>query len=166
MGSCSMALNHRFPILAPGGNPTVCTASRGWLLMMRSAGATAAGNRLLSPAPSIYELHVGTSTPEGTFKAAESHLDYLKELGVTHVELMPIANFPGKRGWGYDGVDLYAPFMPTAARRPQAPGGCLPRKGLAVIIDVVYNHLGPTGNYLDRFGPYFTPNIRRRGVLR
>ena len=58
----------------------------------------------------IYELHIGTFTPEGTFKAAESHLDYLKELGVTHVELMPIANFPGKRGWGYDGVDLYAPF--------------------------------------------------------
>ena len=57
----------------------------------------------------LYELHIGTFTSEGTFKAAESRLEYLKELGVTHVELMPIANFPGKRGWGYDGVDLYAP---------------------------------------------------------
>jgi maltooligosyltrehalose trehalohydrolase len=107
----------------------------------------------------IYELHVGTFTPEGTLQAAESHLDYLKDLGVTHVELMPIANFPGKRGWGYDGVDLYAPF--NAYGEP----GDLKRfvnechgKGLAVLLDVVYNHLGPVGNYLEKFGPYFTGN--------
>ncbi len=107
----------------------------------------------------IYELHIGTFTPEGTLKAAESHLDYLKDLGVTHVELMPIANFPGKRGWGYDGVDLYAPF--NAYGEP----GDLKRfvnechgKGLAVLLDVVYNHLGPVGNYLEKFGPYFTGN--------
>jgi maltooligosyltrehalose trehalohydrolase len=105
----------------------------------------------------IYEMHLGTFTPEGTFKAAESHLDYLKDLGVTHVELMPIANFPGKRGWGYDGVDLYAiyngygepddlkHFVDAAHQR-----------GLGVILDVVYNHLGPVGNYLEKFGPYFT----------
>jgi maltooligosyltrehalose trehalohydrolase len=105
----------------------------------------------------IYELHLGTFTPEGTLKAAESHLDYLKALGVTHVELMPIANFPGKRGWGYDGVDLYAIF--NAYGEP----GDLKRfvdachgKGLAVLLDVVYNHLGPVGNYLGKFGPYFT----------
>jgi maltooligosyltrehalose trehalohydrolase len=105
----------------------------------------------------IYELHLGTFTPEGTLKAAESRLDYLKALGVTHVELMPIANFPGKRGWGYDGVDLYAIF--NAYGEP----GDLKRfvdachaKGLAVLLDVVYNHLGPVGNYLSKFGPYFT----------
>jgi maltooligosyltrehalose trehalohydrolase len=105
----------------------------------------------------IYELHVGTFTPEGTFKAVESHLDYLKELGVTHVELMPIANFPGKRGWGYDGVDLYAPF--EAYGEPNdfkhLVNACH-EKGLAVLLDVVYNHLGPVGNYLGKFGPYFT----------
>jgi len=105
----------------------------------------------------IYELHLGTFTPEGTFKAAESHLDYLKELGVSHVELMPVANFPGKRGWGYDGVDLYAPFNgyggPDDLKHfVNACHG----KGLAVLLDVVYNHLGPVGNYLEKFGPYFT----------
>ncbi len=105
----------------------------------------------------IYELHLGTFTPEGTLKAAESRLDYLKDLGVTHVELMPIANFPGKRGWGYDGVDLYAPFNaygePDDLKRfVNACHG----KGLAVVLDVVYNHLGPVGNYLSKFGPYFT----------
>jgi maltooligosyltrehalose trehalohydrolase len=107
----------------------------------------------------IYELHLGTFTPEGTLKAAESHLDYLKDLGVTHVELMPIANFPGKRGWGYDGVDLYAIFNAYGE-----PGdlkdfvNACHAKGLAVLLDVVYNHLGPVGNYLEKFGPYFNPN--------
>jgi maltooligosyltrehalose trehalohydrolase len=105
----------------------------------------------------IYELHLGTFTPEGTLKAAESRLDYLKALGVTHVELMPIANFPGKRGWGYDGVDLYAIFNaygePDDLKR--FVDACH-AKGLAVLLDVVYNHLGPVGNYLGKFGPYFT----------
>jgi maltooligosyltrehalose trehalohydrolase len=105
----------------------------------------------------IYELHLGTFTPDGTLKAAESRLDYLRALGVTHVELMPIANFPGKRGWGYDGVDLYAIFNaygePDDLKRfVDACHG----KGLAVLLDVVYNHLGPVGNYLGKFGPYFT----------
>jgi maltooligosyltrehalose trehalohydrolase len=107
----------------------------------------------------LYELHLGTFTPEGTLKAAESHLDYLKDLGVTHVELMPIANFPGKRGWGYDGVDLYAIYNgygePNDLKHfVDACHG----KGLAVVLDVVYNHLGPVGNYLGKFGPYFTPS--------
>jgi maltooligosyltrehalose trehalohydrolase len=105
----------------------------------------------------IYELHLGTFTPEGTLKSAESRLDYLKALGVTHVELMPIANFPGKRGWGYDGVDLYAIFNaygePNDLKR--LVDACH-AKGLAVLLDVVYNHLGPVGNYLGKFGPYFT----------
>jgi maltooligosyltrehalose trehalohydrolase len=105
----------------------------------------------------IYELHVGTFTPAGTFEAAIARLDYLRELGATHVELMPVGEFPGARGWGYDGVDLYAPHHayggPEGLKR--LVDGCHAR-GLAVILDVVYNHLGPAGNYLGRFGPYFT----------
>jgi maltooligosyltrehalose trehalohydrolase len=106
----------------------------------------------------IYELHVGTFSPQGTFAGVEGFLDYLVWLGVTHVELMPVASFPGRRGWGYDGVDLFAP--------QEAYGGpaglkhlvdACHAKGLAVILDVVYNHLGPDGNYLERFGPYFSP---------
>ena len=105
----------------------------------------------------IYELHIGTFTPEGTFRAAEARLDFLKELGVTHVELMPIANFPGQRGWGYDGVDLYAIFNEYGSPDDlkHFVNACH-SKGLAVVLDVVYNHLGPVGNYLAKFGPYFT----------
>ena len=105
----------------------------------------------------IYELHVGTFTPEGTLKAAEGRLDHLKDLGVTHIELMPLANFPGRRGWGYDGVDLYAIF--NAYGEPDDLKHFVDAchgKGLAVLLDVVYNHLGPVGNYLSKFGPYFT----------
>ena len=105
----------------------------------------------------IYELHVGTFTPEGTFDSTTDRLDYLADLGVTHVELMPVAEFSGDRGWGYDGVDLYAPQHgyggPEGLKR--LVDACHQR-GLAVLVDVVYNHLGPCGNYLDRFGPYFT----------
>ena len=105
----------------------------------------------------IYELHVGTFTPAGTFDAAIARLDHLVELGVTHVELMPVSEFPGARGWGYDGVDLYAPHSayggPDGLKR--LVDACHAR-GLAVLLDVVYNHLGPSGNYLERFGPYFT----------
>lgn len=105
----------------------------------------------------IYELHIGTFTPEGTFDAAIAKLDYLVELGVTHVEIMPVAQFPGERGWGYDGVDLYAPQNtyggPEGLKR--LVDACHAR-GLAALLDVVYNHLGPSGNYLSRFGPYFT----------
>jgi len=105
----------------------------------------------------FYELHVGTFTPEGTFDAAIGKLDHLLRIGVTHVEIMPVNEFPGNRGWGYDGVDLFAPHHtyggPDGLKRfVQA---CHARK-LAVILDVVYNHLGPAGNYLARFGPYFT----------
>jgi len=105
----------------------------------------------------IYELHVGTFTPRGTFDAAIERLDHLVELGVTHVELMPVAEFPGDHGWGYDGVDLYAPHHayggPDGLKR--LVDACHER-GLAVILDVVYNHLGPSGSYVARFGPYFT----------
>jgi len=105
----------------------------------------------------FYELHCGTFTPEGTFDAAAGKLGHLADLGVTAVEVMPVAAFPGERGWGYDGVDLYAVHAayggPAALRR--FVDACH-AAGLAVVLDVVYNHLGPDGNYLAEFGPYFT----------
>ena len=105
----------------------------------------------------IYECHIGTFTQSGTFDAAIERLGHLRDLGVTHVEVMPVAEFPGARGWGYDGVDLFAPHHsyggPDAMKRfVDAAHG----HGLAVILDVVYNHLGPEGNYLAKFGSYFT----------
>ena len=105
----------------------------------------------------IYELHTGAFTRAGTFDSAIERLGHLVDLGVTHVELMPVAEFCGERGWGYDGVDLYAPHHayggPDGLKR--LVDACHAR-GLAVLLDVVYNHLGPSGNYLGRFGPYFT----------
>jgi maltooligosyltrehalose trehalohydrolase len=105
----------------------------------------------------IYELHIGTFTPEGTFESAINRIHHLVDLGVTHVEMMPVGEFPGDRGWGYDGVDLYAPHHayggPEGLKR--LVDACH-ANGLAVLLDVVYNHLGPVGNYLARFGPYFT----------
>jgi len=105
----------------------------------------------------IYELHVGTFSHEGTFEGVLNRLDHLLDLGITHVELMPVNGFSGSRGWGYDGVNLYAPHEayggPEGLKRlVDACHG----HGLAVILDVVYNHLGPEGNYLESFGPYFT----------
>jgi maltooligosyltrehalose trehalohydrolase len=105
----------------------------------------------------FYELHLGTFTPEGTLEAAAGHLDYLVALGVEMVSLMPVAAFPGRHGWGYDGVDLYAVHEPYGG--PEALQRFVDQchaVGLAVCLDVVYNHLGPSGNYLDSFGPYFT----------
>jgi maltooligosyltrehalose trehalohydrolase len=109
----------------------------------------------------IYECHIGTFTPAGTFDAAIERLGYLRDLGVTHVEVMPVAEFSGARGWGYDGVDLYAPHHsyggPVAMKRfVDAAHG----HGLGVILDVVYNHLGPEGSYIAKFGPYFTDRYR------
>jgi len=109
------------------------------------------------PAAVFYELHVGTFSPEGTFDGVIEHLGHLRALGVTHVELMPVAEFDGSRGWGYDGVLLYAPHHcyggPSGLAR--LVDACH-REGLAVVLDVVYNHLGPSGNHLASFGPYFT----------
>jgi maltooligosyltrehalose trehalohydrolase len=107
----------------------------------------------------IYELHVGTFTPEGTFAAIESHLPRLKDLGVNAIELMPIAQFPGKRNWGYDGVGVFAPQ--NSYGRENSPTelkkliDACHAHGIAVILDVVYNHAGPEGNYLPQWGPYF-----------
>ncbi|NLG23463.1 MAG: malto-oligosyltrehalose trehalohydrolase, partial [Actinomycetales bacterium] len=105
----------------------------------------------------LYELHVGTFTAEGTFAAAIERLDHLVDLGVTTVTLMPVAAFPGRHGWGYDGVALFAVHEPYGgARGLQEFVDACHRRGLAVHLDVVYNHLGPSGNYLGQFGPYFT----------
>jgi len=109
----------------------------------------------------IYEIHIGTFTKEGTFEAAIQFLDYLVDLGITAVELMPVSQCPGKRNWGYDGVFHFAPQHnyggPDGMK--QLINACH-RKGLAVILDSVYNHLGPEGNYLAEFGHYFTEKYR------
>ena len=110
----------------------------------------------------IYELHVGTFTEEGTFEAIIRHLAYLKEtVGITAIELMPVAQFPGRRNWGYDGTYPFA--VQDSYGGPQGlkllVNACH-AAGLAVILDVVYNHLGPEGNYLGDFGPYFTDRYR------
>ena len=104
----------------------------------------------------LYELHVGTFTPEGTFDAAVERLDHLVALGVDLVELMPVNAFNGEHNWGYDGVAWYAVHEPYGG-----PDGfkrfvdACHQRGLGVVLDVVYNHLGPSGAYLPRFGPYF-----------
>ena len=109
----------------------------------------------------LYELHVGTFTPEGTFDAVIPHLDRLVDLGVTAVELMPVAQFPGGRNWGYDGVFPYA--VQDSYGGPEGLKRLIDAahaRGLAVVLDVVYNHLGPEGNYLGDFGPYFTARYK------
>ncbi|MFJ6694753.1 malto-oligosyltrehalose trehalohydrolase [Streptomyces sp. NPDC091272] len=105
----------------------------------------------------LYELHIGTYTREGTFDAASKRLGHLVDLGITHVELMPVCPFPGTHGWGYEGVSLWAVHEPYGG-----PDGlkrfvdAAHAAGLGVVLDVVHNHLGPSGNYLPLFGPYFT----------
>jgi maltooligosyltrehalose trehalohydrolase len=109
----------------------------------------------------FYELHTGTFSPEGSFAGIERRLDALVELGVTAIELMPVCEFSGARNWGYDGTYLFAAHHayggPAGLKR--LVDGCH-RRGLAAILDVVYNHLGPEGNYLWDFGPYFTDRYR------
>ena len=109
----------------------------------------------------LYELHVGTFTAEGTFAAAIAHLDEIADLGVTAVELMPVAQFPGSRNWGYDGVCPFAVHGSYGGQQElkRLVAACH-RRGLAVVLDVVYNHLGPEGNYLGEFGFYFTDRYR------
>jgi maltooligosyltrehalose trehalohydrolase len=105
----------------------------------------------------LYEMHIGTFTPEGTHAAAEEHLPYLKDVGITVIELMPVNEFNGPFGWGYDGVNLYAPTRlygsPDDLRHFIDRAHAL---GLGVILDVVYNHFGPSGNYTTRFAPAYT----------
>ncbi len=109
----------------------------------------------------IYEMHVGTFSPEGTFDGAIAHLDQLADLGVSHVEIMPVHAFPGRFGWGYDVAAFYAAHAPYGG-----PDGlkrfvdACHARGLAVLLDVVYNHLGPEGCYLSEFGPYLTERFQ------
>jgi maltooligosyltrehalose trehalohydrolase len=109
----------------------------------------------------VYELHVGTFTAEGTFDSAIAKLDHLRELGITAVELLPVAQFPGARNWGYDGTYVAAAQStyggPRALKR--LVDACHER-GMAILLDVVYNHLGPEGNYLGEFAPYFTDRYK------
>ncbi len=109
----------------------------------------------------IYELHVGTFTPAGTYAGAAGKLGYLAALGITHIEVMPLATFPGNHGWGYDGVYLFAPHpaygTPVELAKFVAAAHA---QGLAVLLDVVYSHLGPDGNHLGRYAPYFTDRVR------
>ena len=105
----------------------------------------------------FYELHTGTFTQKGTFEGIEEKLSYLKELGITAIEIMPIAQFPGERNWGYDGVFPFAvQHSYGGAKALQQLVNACHNTGLAVVLDVVYNHLGPEGNYLDNYGNYFT----------
>ena len=105
----------------------------------------------------LYEVHIGTFSKEGTFDGAIQHLDYLADLGITHIEILPVAAFAGSQGWGYDGVALFATHEPYGG-----PDGfkrfvdACHARGLSVILDVVYNHFGPVGNYTNKFGPYLT----------
>jgi len=109
----------------------------------------------------IYELHIGTFTPAGTYAGATEKLAYLAALGVTHIEVMPLATFPGDHGWGYDGVYLFAPqpSYGTPVELARFIAACH-AQGMAVLLDVVYNHLGPDGNYLGQYGPYFTDRVK------
>jgi len=110
----------------------------------------------------IYELHVGTFSPEGTFRGVEQKLDYLRDLGITALELMPVADFSGTRNWGYDGVLLFAPD--SSYGRPEDLRQLVQAahaKGLMIFLDVVYNHFGPEGNYLHLYAPQFFTNRHR-----
>lgn len=109
----------------------------------------------------LYELHTGTFSPEANFKGIEEKLDYLVELGITAIEIMPVAQFPGERNWGYDGVFPFAVQNSYGGYEglQQLVNACH-QKGLAVVLDVVYNHLGPEGNYLPAFAPYFTEKYK------
>jgi maltooligosyltrehalose trehalohydrolase len=109
----------------------------------------------------IYELHIGTFSPEGTYRGAEARLAAIADLGFTAIELMPVAAFAGQRGWGYDGVALYAPYAPYgSADDLRAFVRAAHRRGLVVVMDVVYNHFGPAGNYLARYAPeYFAKAV-------
>jgi maltooligosyltrehalose trehalohydrolase len=166
----------RGPALPPGTDYAICLDGGAPLPDPRSRwqphGVHGASRRLALSPPSafvpmplrdalIYELHLGTFSAAGTFAGAAEHLDHLVELGITHVELMPIAQWSGGAGWGYDGVDLFAPHAPYGppAELQRLIDRCHAR-GLAVIVDVVHNHFGPDGAYLHRFGPYTTDRHR------
>ncbi len=146
------------PIRFRARNPTACTARRRSWIRTPSFGPIRIGRASALADYILYELHVGTFTPEGTFAGAISKLDHLKDLGITAIELMPVGEFPGARNWGYDQVDLYAPH--SAYGGPDGLKSFVDachQAGLAVVLDVVYNHVGPEGNYLGRIRAVLTP---------
>ena len=155
--SCSTTTRRCCRIPARPASPTACTSARSCGDPLRDAWTDDdwAGRSIEGAV--IYELHVGTFTPAGTFDSAIEKLDYLVDLGVDFVELMPVNAFGGTHGWGYDGVLWYAVHEPYGG-----PDGLVRfvdachRRGLGVLIDAVFNHLGPSGNYLPRFGPYLS----------
>ncbi len=127
----------------------------------RHSWADSSWRGLTLPGLVLYELHVGTFSPEGTFDGVIKRLPHLVDLGVDAIELMPVAEYSGNRGWGYDGVDFFAPHHayggPAGLNR--LVDSCH-AAGLGVVLDVVYNHAGPVGNFLGEFGPYFTDRYR------
>ena len=151
----------RFPIQLRASNSRAFTARRRPWTLSRSTGPISAWKGRDLASSIFYELHVGTYTPEGTFDAVIPHLDDLADLGITTIELMPVAQFPGARNWGYDGVHPYA-----AQNSYGGPQGlqrlvdAAHARGLAVALDVVYNHLGPEGNYFGVYGPYFSSRYK------
>ena len=142
------------PIHAARGSPTACTPSLASTTSLPSSGPRATGTSPPLSAAIIYEMHIGTFSEQGTFDSAIEHLDYLVDLGITHLEIMPINEFAGRRGWGYDGVFLFAPFEPYGGPDgfKRFVNACHARN-LAVVLDVVYNHFGPVGNYTNKFAP-------------
>ncbi len=143
------------PIRGPGGLHTGCTGCRAPSTRHAYSWSDQLWTGRQLPGGIVYELHVGTFTAEGTLLSAIDRLDHLVELGVTLVELMPVNAFNGSHGWGYDGVlwcAVQEEYGGPAAY--QAFVDACHQRGLGVIQDVVYNHLGPSGNYLPEFGPY------------
>src|SRR5437867_12058721 len=144
----------RFQPDGPHGSSCIVDPARFQWSDSQWPGPTAAGLK----GQVIYEMHIGTFTKEGTWRAASQQLDELARIGITVIEMMPVSDFPGKYGWGYDGVDLFAPTRlygtPNDLRAFDDRAHSL---GLGVILDVVYNHFGPDGNYLKEFSPaYFS----------
>ena len=153
--TCSTGTPPRCRTPGPGGSPRASTPCPARSTPAATSGRTGSGRAAELQGAVIYELHLGTFTPEGTLDAAAGKLDYLAELGVDFVELLPVNGFNGTHNWGYDGVLWYAVHEgyggPAAYQRFVDAAHAA---GLGVIQDVVYNHLGPSGNYLPRFGPY------------
>ena len=154
----------RCPTRARPGSRRGCTGRAGATTTPRSTGPTSAWTGRQLPGSVLYELHVGTFTPEGTFDAAIDRLDHLVDLGVDLIELLPVNAFNGEHNWGYDGVCWFAPHQPYGG-----PDGlkrlvdAAHAKGLGVILDVVYNHFGPSGAYAPMFAPYLTEQEQHLG---
>ncbi|WP_399217055.1 malto-oligosyltrehalose trehalohydrolase [Streptomyces sp. SAJ15] len=143
---------------ATEGNPGAGHSPTGHSPDARPAGPGRAWGGRPLPGAVLYELHIGTFTREGTFDAAVERLPHLAALGVTHLQLMPVCPFPGRHGWGYDGVSPWAVHEPYGGPEGlrRLVDAAHERHGLGVVLDVVHNHLGPSGNHLPAFGPYFT----------